>query len=144
MPDSYDILFFQNCGIGCDESFQKTKEEMDSKIIKASEKTEEIFTQAVKLWGVVPQFNVLQEECGELIAAINQYDRGKIPIEDVITEVADVLLTAYQIKMILGPAVEEEMLRKLNRLAERIQNSSNTLLPKQLSEISPFCLNEEK
>jgi NTP pyrophosphatase (non-canonical NTP hydrolase) len=113
---------------------------MDSQIISASKQAEEIFTKAVKLWGVAPQFNVLQEECGELIAATNQYDRGKIPMEDLVTEVADVLLTAYQIKMILGPAVEKEIQRKLDRLEKRINEASNTLLPKHLSEISPFCL----
>ena len=41
---------------------------------------------------------MLVEECAELIVAVNHYDRGKITIEDLFSEVADVEIMIGQMK----------------------------------------------
>ena len=80
-----------------------------------------VYREAVKQWGQVAQMRMLQEECGELIAAVNQYDRGRITAEHLAEEVADVLIMCEQARVILGAdRVDEAKRRKLERLADRL------------------------
>jgi NTP pyrophosphatase (non-canonical NTP hydrolase) len=43
-----------------------------------------------------------QEECGELVAAVAQYERDRVPGSDVVEECADVIITALQAGFICG------------------------------------------
>lgn len=80
--------------------------------------------KAVKLWGVTPQLRQLQEECGELVAAVNRADRGR-GTENLIEEIADVVIMAHQARLMFGPAVEEAIARKLARLEAMIAHPKN-------------------
>ena len=53
---------------------------------------EAVTISAVRLWGAQRQFRQLTEECGELIAAVNQYERGRITADQLASEIADVLI----------------------------------------------------
>lgn len=56
-----------------------------------------ICRRAVDLWGAASQLRQLQEECGELVAAVNQADRGRDgAIGQLIEEVADVEIMIAQ------------------------------------------------
>jgi NTP pyrophosphatase (non-canonical NTP hydrolase) len=80
-----------------------------------------LLQRAVDLWGVDAQMRMLQEECAELIAAVNRFSRERCGAEDVAEEVADVLIMAEQARRIVGAAdVDAAMERKLNRLARRL------------------------
>lgn len=66
------------------------------------------------------------EEMGELIAALHQYRRGKISHEDVVSEIADVLVTTTELALIFGKdKVAQEVNRKLDRLQDRIKRNVN-------------------
>lgn len=106
--------------------------------IRFDNETEELFGKAIELWGVEPQFRCCQEECGELISAINQFDRGRGTVEDLASEVADVLITTMQLRKMIGPLVDKTINEKLDRLDKRIKESSTTFLAKGLKEFKCY------
>lgn len=78
-----------------------------------------------ELWGAEFHMRLVQEECAELIAAINQYDRGRGTLEEVAEEVADVVLVIGAARAIVGETlVDGFVLGKLQRLEERIAKNS--------------------
>ena len=76
--------------------------------------------QAVRMWGAQSQLRQLTEECGELVAAVNQYERGRITVEELASEVADVFIMVAQARDILGQKVDAQLAHKLDRLQQRI------------------------
>lgn len=61
------------------------------------------------------------EEMAELATALYHFRDGKATMQDVITEIADVLFTATQMAIIFGEdAVTEELERKMDRMEERL------------------------
>jgi hypothetical protein len=54
---------------------------------------------AVDLWGTTTQFDMIIEECSELIKAIIKYRRDKCSILEVIEEAVDVDLMLNQLKV---------------------------------------------
>ena len=82
---------------------------------------DELYTKAIDTWGQMPQINMVNEECGELITSLARYLRGRATEEDVITEVADVAIMMEQMAVLFGKEkFEEEKERKLQRLKERL------------------------
>lgn len=75
---------------------------------------------ALEKWAAAPQWRMLQEECAELIAAINQYDRGRVTEDRVAEEVADVLIMVAQARVLLGDRVDAWLRAKLERLERRL------------------------
>jgi len=61
-----------------------------------------VYRRAVELWGPQFQAMMLAEECGELVAAMSRYLRGRVHAEKVVEEVADVHIMLAQIPHILG------------------------------------------
>ncbi len=94
---------------------------------------EKFFDNVVETYGKESQLRQLQEECGEVIVAVNHYlravqqkDTKKISLTtcNLIEEVADVEILIAQLPcMFLGfrEAVDEVKEKKLKRLAERIE-----------------------
>lgn len=79
--------------------------------------------RALAVWGFESQARMLQEECGELIAEINRYGRDRSSLALLANEVADVLITLKQARIVIGPdiidaAVDAKLLRLEQRLAE--------------------------
>ena len=86
-----------------------------------TQRQENILKQAMNHYGFRDQYNQLTEECGELLAAVNHYIRGKNTNEAVITELADVAIMVEQFAHELGyEKYLEERNRKIERLAGRI------------------------
>lgn len=76
---------------------------------------------AFKKWGHAAQIAMVQEECAELIAAINRRDRSRITDAQLAEEVADVLITVQALVLLLGQKeVESAVDAKLDRLAARL------------------------
>lgn len=83
-----------------------------------------IFKQAVDTFGVDHQIGMLHEEMGELQTAINQYARGRVGKDAVVTEIADVMIMCEQMAEIFGrEEMETEKRKKIDRLAGEIEKS---------------------
>ena len=62
-----------------------------------------IYKRAMEKWGLGPQLGMLQEECAELIMAVNKVNRRKTGAwENMIEELADVELMCEQIGTYVG------------------------------------------
>ena len=87
----------------------------------------EIMRSAIRKNGKAMQTVVAIEEMSELQKELTKFIRGKGNRENLIEEVADVLVMITQIKImyhILDDDVEKVMHFKLNRLKERMQDES--------------------
>lgn len=81
----------------------------------------ELYQRAIKNWGITAQMDMMIEECSELIGAIEKFRRGRVGVEEVVTEIADVEIMAEQMRLVFGfDYVVEEKARKLQRLQERL------------------------
>lgn len=86
----------------------------------------EILNKAIAYYGVKPQLGVATEECAELIQAISKLQRyGCKPevIENLVEEIADVLIMIEQIKIITeltDDCINWAVRQKLNRLEVEI------------------------
>ena len=88
-------------------------------------KKQDLYRQTIQRWGKEGQIDMFHEEVGELLSALNKYKRGRVPAKDVITEIADVQIMAEQLAEMFGSvAVYNEKLRKLDRLARRVQKAA--------------------
>jgi len=57
-----------------------------------------IYERAITAWGADAQLGMVQEECAELIKAINKRWRGKVTDIEVIEECVDVEIMINQMK----------------------------------------------
>lgn len=88
---------------------------------------DELLARAIETWGPISQVRMLQEECSECAAAINRYlDRGRDgALDALIQEVADVVITARQVALIVGETqVNVAIVAKLDRLRARLDAES--------------------
>ncbi len=81
----------------------------------------EICRKALAEFGSGHQINKAKEELFELGAALSHYTEGRASMNDVRTEIADVLIMASQLALLFGEQeVTNEMERKLGRLSDRL------------------------
>ena len=87
----------------------------------------EIYKAALEKYGVGAQIGMLTEECGELLSAINKFNRSRCSSDDVLTELADVSIMVEQLSIIYGgyEKFQIEKDKKLIRLLKRINNGDN-------------------
>jgi len=79
----------------------------------------ELYKEAIDKWGEDAQVKMLYEECGELIAAVAQFSRGRTSHHDVMTELADVFIMVEQIATMMNyEDFEKELERKLIKLRD--------------------------
>ena len=88
----------------------------------------EIYKAALEKYGVGAQIGMLTEECGELLSAINKFNRSRCSSDDVLTELADVSIMVEQLSLIYGgyEKFQIEKDKKLIRLLKRINNGNNS------------------
>ena len=83
--------------------------------------TRSIYQEAIERWGAESQLRMVQEECGELVAAINRFGRKRCGPEAVAEEIADVMITCEQAAIIVGEdLVAARKAEKLERLKARL------------------------
>lgn len=81
----------------------------------------DLYAQAILQYGSASQFRQLQEECAELIAKINQYDRERVNVHLLAEEIADVEIMIEQARMMIGDGlVDSHKEIKLNRLKDSL------------------------
>lgn len=84
----------------------------------------EIIRDAVDTFGISSQIDMAIEECAELIDALMKYRRGRVGVNEVITEIADVQIMCAQLEFIFGgnsKIVGAERMRKMDRLRSRLE-----------------------
>ena len=83
-----------------------------------------ICQQAVDKWGTIPQSDMAIEEMAELTNALMKDRRGRVTLDDIITEVADVTIMMNQLSYIVGrDKVQAEVERKIVRLKGRLEKN---------------------
>lgn len=81
----------------------------------------QLYAETILEFGIAAQQKMAIEGCSELINALCKYDRGRNDCNDVITEIADVMIMCEQMAFIFGPeAVAREKHRKQERLLQRL------------------------
>ena len=92
------------------------------------EEIRNICKDAIEVWGIEPQARIAEEEAAELIVALEHFRRGRATMDEVRTEIADILITATQLAIIFGEdEVSAEFNRKLARLKARIEASKRNI-----------------
>lgn len=84
-----------------------------------------ILENAIDTFGVSSQIDMAVEECLELVDALMKYQRGRVGVQEVVTEIADVQIMCAQLEIIFGGSskiVEMERMRKMDRLRQRLEN----------------------
>lgn len=78
--------------------------------------------KSLERWGTQAQANMAIEECSELITALRHFDRGKVTLDDLQTEIADVIIIALEMRLVFGEAgVDKHIAYKLHRLEHRLR-----------------------
>ena len=86
-----------------------------------------LYQDARKAWGEEPQITLAQEELAELNVELARHFRGRNDDEDVIDEIADVLIAVNQLALIFGLGETEARVEyKLQRLRDRVDQSLDT------------------
>ena len=86
-----------------------------------------LYSRAFREFGNTSQMRMCQEECGELIAAINQFLRGRIGLKDLAEEVADVRIMVEQMEIcvkklrVSDVSVSEIVENKVERLRRMLR-----------------------
>lgn len=70
---------------------------------KTQKELDRLYKDCVETWGVEAQLRQAQEECAELIIAVNHFFRNrKTGLDEIIEESADVFLMVNQVMEIVG------------------------------------------
>ena len=95
--------------------------------MKFTEEQLDVLKRAIQTYGETSQEIVAMEECGELIQSISKNFRGVGKVEDVVEELADVLIMIEQLKVIYhieDKEIYDAIEFKVNRLKRRITQYS--------------------
>lgn len=87
---------------------------------------ESVISKSIKYYGEEIQSTVCMEECAELIQAISKAKRGKINRDNMIEEIADVLICIEMLKqmyMISDEKINKWIEKKQEREAERMEKN---------------------
>lgn len=83
---------------------------------------EEIYQKAVEQYGVEPQTKMAIEEMAELTNALMKLARGRVTVDDIVEEIADVTIMMQQLAYIYGRKnVDLQIDYKSQRLARRLE-----------------------
>lgn len=86
---------------------------------------QQILSKAVSVFGIEAQTNLAIEEMSELIVAINHFRRGRVGMDAVQEEIADVMIAMKQLAMIYGElGVDKYIEQKTQRLEQRIKREN--------------------
>ena len=91
--------------------------------IEASTELRSLYARCISAWGIRDQVDMAQEECAELIVALNHERRHRVPSEKVLEEIADVLFMCDELMYIYGFGKDElkrELKKKIERTEERV------------------------
>ena len=122
---------------GCDAADEWSKG-YDDGVNDAYKVIDELTEEDPRIWqianhyGFTSQANMLTEEAAEFTVALNKLRRGSSEAyEQIKEEVADSLVIALQLRLLLGAdEIDEIMDEKIDRQLERIQSEGETGIEK--------------
>ena len=83
-----------------------------------------LYEDATDAWGEDAQITLGQEELSELNVELARYFRGRNENEEIVDEIADVIIAAKQLALIFGKEETEKRIEyKLRRLRSRVDES---------------------
>lgn len=85
---------------------------------------DDIYKRAIEAWGEEKQINMVVEECGELLSAINKFRRGRITKEAMFEEAADVSIMIKQFREFDKELFDSLEKMKIERIRNRLDNLS--------------------
>ena len=84
----------------------------------------ELYQAALEMWGLEAQLGMLQEECAEVVVAVNKYRRGcpSVDLADSLAqELADVEIMVEQMRAAgFALPIDQHKRAKLERLQKRV------------------------
>ena len=99
---------------------------METKNLSGSERME-IVERVAKHYGFTPLLDIMVEECGEMIVAINHYKRQRVSTERLIEEIADIWIVLKQMGVFLDESsiakVVDYKLRRVERVINELKNN---------------------
>jgi len=88
----------------------------------------DLYEKLVEKFGEKHQMYVLVEEMGEAIAAISQFlNRDRDVEEDMLEEMADVVIMLEQMKVIYGDRLIQAVLKKLDKAATHLEDNNDNV-----------------
>lgn len=97
--------------------------------METTEKTA-LYNEVMAEYGYDHQMHKCVEECAELTDALMKHKDGRAKPEQIITEIADVIICCEQLALHFGlKEVLDERDRKLERLAERLKEYKDKITP---------------
>lgn len=82
----------------------------------------DLYEKLVKQYGKDHQLQVMVEEMGEAITAISQrQNRGRGTEDDMIEEIADVVIMTEQMRVIFGDKLIQAVLKKMDKAATHLE-----------------------
>lgn len=82
----------------------------------------DIFHTTLEKWGEEAQYDQTIEECAELIAVLKHFKRGKVSEDEIIDELADVILMTEQLRFMFGEGrVSLAIDKKVSKLRSLLQ-----------------------
>ena len=87
---------------------------------------DQIYKAAMQKWGRSAQVGIAVEEMGELLSALSRHARGRVGVDAIAEEIADVSICIEQLALAFDvqSVVMEMKERKQLRLAQRIAASN--------------------
>jgi len=82
--------------------------------------TKELSKDAIDIWGLERQTNMVIEEVGEFLQAWNKLRRGAITNYEYIEEMVDCYIMFSQMRHIYGEEFEEILKYKINKIQKKI------------------------
>ena len=99
---------------------------METKSLSGAERMA-IVERVANHYGFTPQLDMMVEECGEMIVAINHYKRQRVSTEKLIEEFADIWIVLKQMGVFLDEdsiaKVVDYKLRRVERVINELKNN---------------------
>lgn len=99
---------------------------METKSLSGAERME-IVERVAKHYGFTPQLDMMVEECGEMIVAINHYKRQRVSKQRLVEEFADIWIVLKQMGVFLDEnniaKIVDYKLRRVERVINELKNN---------------------
>lgn len=85
----------------------------------------DILKRCIDMWGEESQIHMTIEEASELIQVLSRirFRPKRAPVEEIVSEIADVLLMCHQLAYIYGEElVQDKIYEKQQRVAKKLEH----------------------
>ena len=87
---------------------------------RQDKRIDRVAARAIACWGADAQMEIVVEELAETIVAISHFRRGRVPSEEVASEIADVYIMLAQLEQLIELDAQPFIAEKVERLEAHI------------------------